>query len=156
MHSTSVFEHVIDQEIAFKEIYRVLKPDGVGLHNFPSKWRPIEPHIFVPLGSIFKSYWYFYIWALLGIPTHHAFQKDLTAKEIANRHFEYRQSGIKYLSDSELDKILSIYNSYSFEELLFIKYCRGRSRWLYKPCIFFPPLINLYHIFHTKVLVTKK
>ncbi len=52
VYSTSVFEQVPEQELAFREIYRVLKPGGLSLHNFPSKWRPIESHMRVPLGGI--------------------------------------------------------------------------------------------------------
>ncbi len=43
--ATSVFEHVADQELAYAEIHRVLKPGGAFLNIFPSKWRPIEAHI---------------------------------------------------------------------------------------------------------------
>ena len=36
--STSVFEHVFNKEEAFREIKRVLKKDGLAIHNFPSKY----------------------------------------------------------------------------------------------------------------------
>ena len=52
VYSTSVFEQVPEQKLAFREIYRVLKPGGLFLHNFPSKWRPIQLHMRVPLGGI--------------------------------------------------------------------------------------------------------
>jgi SAM-dependent methyltransferase len=38
--ATSVFEHVADQELAYSEVHRVLKPGGLFLNIFPSKWRP--------------------------------------------------------------------------------------------------------------------
>jgi SAM-dependent methyltransferase len=65
--ATSVFEHVIDQEIAFREIQRVLKTGGYFLNQFPSKWRPIEPHIHVPFGAAIQFRWWFRLWAALGI-----------------------------------------------------------------------------------------
>src|SRR5260370_17684558 len=51
--ATSVFEHVADQELAYAEIHRVLKPGGAFLNIFPSKWRPIEAHINIPFGGVF-------------------------------------------------------------------------------------------------------
>jgi SAM-dependent methyltransferase len=33
--ATQVFEHVADQELAYREIYRVMKPGGVFLNIFP-------------------------------------------------------------------------------------------------------------------------
>ena len=50
--ATQVFEHVSDQELAYAEIHRVLKPGGSFLNIFPSKWRPIEAHINVPFGGV--------------------------------------------------------------------------------------------------------
>jgi SAM-dependent methyltransferase len=50
--STSVFEHVLDHEGAFREIHRVLKAGGVSIHVFPARYRPIEPHIF---GGLFPK-----------------------------------------------------------------------------------------------------
>ena len=49
--ATSVFEHVRDQATAYAEINRVLKPGGVFLNMFPSKWRPLEPHTHIPSGE---------------------------------------------------------------------------------------------------------
>jgi len=49
--ATSVFEHVIDRETAYREVARVLKPGGCFLSKFPSKWKPTEPHMYVPFGA---------------------------------------------------------------------------------------------------------
>ncbi|MBM4259675.1 MAG: class I SAM-dependent methyltransferase [Deltaproteobacteria bacterium] len=49
--SDNVFEHVLDQPAAFREIIRILKPGGVSVHVFPTKWQLIEPHIKTPLGG---------------------------------------------------------------------------------------------------------
>lgn len=57
--ATSVFEHVIDQETAYREVARALKPGGYLLNNFPSKWKPIEPHMYVPFGGVTQSKAYF-------------------------------------------------------------------------------------------------
>ena len=62
--ATSVFEHVMDQEVAYAEIHRVLKPGGAFLNIFPSKWRPIEAHINIPFGGAFTWRPYLKFWAL--------------------------------------------------------------------------------------------
>jgi SAM-dependent methyltransferase len=49
--SDQVFEHVLDQPAAFREIVRILKPGGVSVHVIPAKWALIEGHIKVPLGG---------------------------------------------------------------------------------------------------------
>jgi len=155
VHSTSVFEHVLKQDSAFKEINRVLKPGGIGLHNYPAKWRPIEPHTFVPFGGIIKSYWYYYFWAMTGI--RNQYQKELSISETAIMNYTFGESGIKYLGDKEMDRILSgIYSQYSYIEKNFLKYSKGRSRILYMPSVIFPPLVKLFHSFHTRVLLTVK
>jgi len=53
--ATQVFEHVSDQELAYSEVHRVLKPGGSFLNIFPSKWRPIEAHINIPFGGVLTS-----------------------------------------------------------------------------------------------------
>jgi ubiquinone/menaquinone biosynthesis C-methylase UbiE len=54
-YSTSVFEHVMSYDKSLGEIARVLKRDAWTLHIFPSRWRPIEPHMFTPFGGRFQQ-----------------------------------------------------------------------------------------------------
>lgn len=68
--SSTVFEHVIDKVAAFRELRRVLKADGIGIHNFPAKWRPVEPHINIPLVPWISPHvpsWWLSLWAWLGV-----------------------------------------------------------------------------------------
>jgi SAM-dependent methyltransferase len=46
--SDQVLEHVEDIGSLTNELQRVLKPGGMAIHVFPSKWRPIEPHLGMP------------------------------------------------------------------------------------------------------------
>lgn len=45
--SEQVMEHVQDHLSVASEIARVLKQDGISIHRFPSRLRPIEAHVFV-------------------------------------------------------------------------------------------------------------
>jgi len=47
--SEQVFEHVMDYSTTLSEIKRVLKPNGFSLHFFPSRYKIIESHVYVPL-----------------------------------------------------------------------------------------------------------
>src|SRR5882762_3131454 len=71
--SDQVLEHVQDHASAFAEIKRVMKPGGIGLHIFPSKLKPTEGHVFVPLGGVIQNRWWLTLWAWLGI--RNSFQK---------------------------------------------------------------------------------
>src|SRR5215469_11517286 len=65
--SDQVFEHVLNYPQAIEELRRVMRVGGVFLHTFPSRYRVIEAHIFVPLASIFRPRWWLWLWALLGV-----------------------------------------------------------------------------------------
>ena len=65
MFSHHVFEHVADHDTALTELRRVLKPQGVMIHIFPSRWRLFEAPFFTPFGGVINSkawctFWAFY------------------------------------------------------------------------------------------------
>ena len=118
--SDQVFEHVLEQEGAFREIHRVLKRGGVSIHVIPAKWQIIEQHISVPFGGLIRSYPYYYLWALLGI--RHKWQKGLSAKETAVGNFKYAKECLNYLSCREYEKMMSkIPFRYSWEDLAYME-----------------------------------
>ena len=82
--STSVFEHVLKPAEIVPEIARVLKPDGVTLHVFPSRWRPVEPHIHVPFGGAIQARAWLAFWAHMGV--RNEFQTGLSARETVSRN----------------------------------------------------------------------
>lgn len=47
--SNQVFEHVANLEALVREVARVTRAGGWGLHVFPAKWRPIEGHMNMPI-----------------------------------------------------------------------------------------------------------
>ncbi|HEY3783677.1 MAG TPA: class I SAM-dependent methyltransferase [Steroidobacteraceae bacterium] len=65
--SEEVFEHVQDQVPMWRELHRIMKPGGISVHTFPAPYCLIEPHNYVPLGGVITQYWWYNLWALLGI-----------------------------------------------------------------------------------------
>jgi ubiquinone/menaquinone biosynthesis C-methylase UbiE len=123
-----VFEHVKDYSVTLAEIKRVLKPGGISLNFFPSRYQIIEPHVHVPFASINKSYYWLLFWAYLGIRKKS--QKGLTAKETANRNHQYLNSSTYYLKKSEIRNHCTMYfRTVRFAEDVFIKHLR-RFRFL--------------------------
>jgi len=96
--SDQVFEHVMDQVAIWKELHRVTRPGGQGLHNIPACYMPIEGHMFVPLGSMLGHRWWYKLWAVLGI--RNGYQKGLSADETADRNALYFVERLRYVPTS--------------------------------------------------------
>jgi len=94
--SITVFEHVMNYDAALAEISRVLKPGGVAVHVFPSRWKPLETHAFVPFASRVQSYWWLYFWALLGV--RNEFQRGDSATFTATANHRFLTNETNYLS----------------------------------------------------------
>lgn len=96
--SVTVLEHVRNKEECFREIHRVLKPGGISMHLFPSKWYlPAEPHIRVPLVNHFWPAcprWWLGLWAWLG--ARNQFQQNLPWREVLELNAVYCRDGICY------------------------------------------------------------
>lgn len=153
--ATSVFEHVIDQETAYREVARVLKPGGWFLNNFPSKWRPMEPHIYVPFGGVTQSRLWFEIWAALGV--RNEYQQGLSSREVADKNHYYSIHGIKYPTGKQIDRILSkLFAANRYVEKSFARHSPGRSRHLVTPMALCPPLALLFRFAHTRVILSQK
>lgn len=65
VYSHHVFEHVLDYELALKELHRVLKKDGLIITVFPSKYRLLEAHFRTPLGGVLNSEIWCSFWSFL-------------------------------------------------------------------------------------------
>ena len=101
IYSTQVLEHLRYYEPALKEMRRVLKPDGICIHVFPVKWRPLETHFRIPLGGAIKTFSYFNFWTHLGFKAPDA-PPGLSAKAHARRYWEESRTNLHYLSQREL------------------------------------------------------
>jgi SAM-dependent methyltransferase len=133
--SDQVFEHVMDYPTTLREIHRVLKPGGAFLHIFPPRYKPIEPHVLVPLATVVRARWWLKSWALFGI--RNEFQKRMSASEACMANLNYLNTRTNYLTKRELRRLFSQnYTDVRFVESAFLKNSeRGRkiyelSRWL--------------------------
>lgn len=152
---TSVLEHVFDQDFVFGEVARVLKPGGVFLNIFPSRWRPIEANIYVPFGGVTRSPWWFALWARLGI--RNEFQSGDSSEVAAVKNVQFAQEGINCLSGSESDKaVRRHFASHSYVEESFVAHSPGCSRHLASAIRVLPPLGLLFRMFHTRVILARK
>jgi ubiquinone/menaquinone biosynthesis C-methylase UbiE len=100
VYSITVFEHVMDYDTALAEIRRVLTPGGLSVHVFPSRWKPIETHTYVPFASAIRSHWWLYLWALAGISNE--FQQDSSAKETADANTRFLREETNYLTKRQI------------------------------------------------------
>lgn len=128
--SDQVFEHVRDYAPTISEIFRVLKPGGVSLHIFPSRYRIIEGHNYVPFATIFQGLRYFMFWALLGI--RNQYQKGLGFREVAHMNVD-TASRTNYLSKGNVRRYFSsVFGDAAFVEDVFVKFNQGIPRWVYR------------------------
>ena len=153
--ATQVFEHVSDQELAYSEVHRVLKPGGSFLNIFPSKWRPIEAHINIPFGGVLTSRRYHQLCAALGIRGLN--QEHCTADQVVKLNRRFITQGVNYMSGRQIAAILDrIFGEFEYVEDAFIRHGPGRSRHLAMPLKFVPLLRQLFRFAHTRVILARK
>ena len=98
--SMQVFEHVQDYDVALREIRRVLRPGCPSLHIFPPRYTPIEPHVYVPLGTVIQSRPWLRLWAALGM--RNGFQQGKSAVEVMELNHRFLHEQTNYLPRREL------------------------------------------------------
>jgi SAM-dependent methyltransferase len=122
--STSVLEHAQNKDELFREIHRVLKPGGVAIHLYPSKWYlPTEPHIYVPLVNMFWPNcpkWWLSFWAWAGI--RNEFQQQMPWREVSAINANYCRDGLSYWTHEAYRKLsLAVFGHYSDETAFFVQ-----------------------------------
>lgn len=154
VYSTSVMEHVTNPGQALAEISRVLRPGGVSAHVFPARWRPIEPHMYVPLGGRMHNYWAMRLWAALGIRNPH--QDGLTPTEVALHNTQFCKTGANYPTAHEFELLARpLFERVTWDEATFIRASQPVSRVsrLFARLLAAPGAERLYRGIHTRVLV---
>jgi len=121
--SDQVFEHVADIETSFSELRRVLKPAGICLHTFPSRYILREPHVGVPLAGLIQSRPWLYLWALLGVRMPN--QIGLSAIEVSEANYTYLHRSTHYLSKSAIrEKAKKYFLAVAFREASYLLHSR--------------------------------
>jgi len=153
IYSFSVFEHVQNYSESIAELARVLKPNGICYHFFPARYRVIEPHTFVPLSTVVRSYNWLYLWSLMRI--RNEFQKGLSAKEIASKNQNYLRNHTNYLSRHKLNEYFKKhFDKVIFGEKYFLKYL-NRAKCLYSLSGAFPFIPRIYGSLRSNIVITR-
>lgn len=151
--SFSVMEHVANYDETIAEMRRVLKPGGVTLHEFPSRWRPIEPHRLVPLSGVFQSRPWLALWAYLGVRA--PSQRGKGPQTVLAENLTYLTTGTNYLSGPQLRAAFRKgFSHVQFAERTFLANSTGRAGRLVFPAgRVFPPLFALYRFMFRRIIV---
>ncbi len=148
--SDQVFEHVMDYDSCLREIHRLLKPGGATLHIFPSRYMPIEPHVFVPFATMYQREWWLRLWATLGIrkPS----QRGESASSVGRGNYQYLTEHTNYLSKREIrERFARFFPDVKFAESAFLKHSE-RARILYKLSPVLPFLPAAYSCARSRVV----
>jgi SAM-dependent methyltransferase len=158
LFSDQVFEHVLNQPLAWEEIVRVLKPRGISVHVIPAKWQVIEPHIKVPFGGLrlFKRYPYYLLWAILGI--RNEFQQGRSAREVARRNYHYAHTELNYWSSRQYRRLFhTLAVTWSWEEVAYMQASyKPHIRQLAKVSRQVPLVTSLIRTFWVRILFLAK
>jgi SAM-dependent methyltransferase len=129
--SEEVFEHVVPIEESLAELERVLKPDGMAYHHFPSRtvWR--EGHIGIPFahrlpaGRARLAYTAALRRAGLG-----KFKDERPAREWAAQKLEWIDTWTVYRTAGEIHEIFGRRWQLSHREIDYCRFRAGDRRWL--------------------------
>lgn len=153
IYSFSVFEHVQNYSESISELARVLKPNGICYHFFPARYRVIEPHTFVPLSTVIRSFNWLYLWSLMGI--RNEFQKGLSPQEVASKNQKYLRNHTNYLSRHKLNEYFKQhFDNVIFGEKYFLKYL-NRAKYLYNLSGVIPIIPRIYGSLRSNILITR-
>lgn len=149
--SYQVFEHVQDYNHSISELARVMKPGGVSVHVFPSRYRPKEAHVGVPFSSVLPCYWWLKLWASIGFRLPH--QRGQSRTEIAQRNHRFLTTRTHYISGRAIKHHFESH----FAEVIFAErefLCHsGRIGNLARAVRMLPILPALFGTFWTRVVM---
>jgi SAM-dependent methyltransferase len=152
--SDQVFEHVHDYGTALSEIRRVLKRGGASLHLFPSRYRIVEPHVYVPFGTMIQGKGWLKLWALAGIRSES--QTGCSASETAKRNHTYLCNSTNYLAKRQIRRrFQEFFEVVRFSEDLFLKQSKRASA-VNSLSRILPWLPDIYSTLESRVVFTKK
>lgn len=153
--SNQTFEHLCDPDGALREIARCLKPTGVSIHIFPPKWRPIEPHIGIPLAGGITWHGYIWFWTRAGIRS--TSTASLSFVDSYKYNINYIKNHLFYLSGHKLKDIFSRY--FEISEYADDNIYRDTGRipsWHYRIIQRWPNLRWVYRTFMMRIILLRK
>lgn len=155
--SYQVLEHVEDLESAVREMSRIMKPGGTGIHLYPAHHCVVEGHLKMPIvhwlpkGAARHTAIRFF--TSLGIEPRWSQLSDLPAREKADRYFEYSVHETFYRSPKEVMDTFGKAGFYSsFESHKHVRVVRSHLNQLLPAPLLGWLLTNFYGC----VLVTRK
>jgi SAM-dependent methyltransferase len=127
--ATQVFEHVSDQELAYSEVHRVLKPEVHSSTSFRRDGVRLKRISTSPFGGVLTSRRYHRLCAALGIRGLN--QEHCTADQVVELNRRFVTQGVNYLSGREIAALLDrIFGEFEYVEDAFIRHSRGdRGIW---------------------------
>lgn len=130
--SDQLFEHVLDYPQAIAELHRIMRPGAVFLHCFPSRYRWLEAHIFVPMASMFRPRWWLWLWAALGI--RNPYQTGMSVAQIVEANAQFLEHGTLYLGPRRIKREFGRYfTCVEYVERYFLPYSRRLRALHYVP-----------------------
>ncbi len=129
IHSEAVLEHVRDIEQTAREMWRLLKPGGIGVHVYPGPKKIVEPHYYVPMAhwlpkNTLRRWWIRTI-MLLGIGKNARGASMQQRLEHADNHYRYSVEKTYYRNARTMRRIVE---SHGFE--VSVNSVGRRHRWL--------------------------
>ena len=98
--SGQVLEHVESLGDAFQEFRRIMRPEAIGIHIFPPKYRLLETHTQVPFGNILTSRLWHAGWIRLGFKRQ--FGRELSPFEHADAHLRFFENNTFYRTERDI------------------------------------------------------
>lgn len=149
--SDQVFEHVSDYPTTLAEIRRVLKPQGLSLHIFPSRYSLLEPHVGVPGATILRGRYWLLLWAIVGIRS--SDQHGMSPSDVAAGNHKYLNERTFYIGRRDIQRYAGdVFPYVRFCERQFLKHsARGRVAYALSRALPFIPA--LYSGLRSRVLV---
>ena len=141
--SSTVMEHVQNWEETLLEVARVMKPNGLTLHLFPARLRPIEAHVLVPFAGVLQRRWWLRMWAWIGV--RNRFQHEMSSAEAVGHNESFLKNHTTYLTRRQVHTAFDkVFSEVRFCDREMIVHGSSRARKLQPVVDWLPAIASLY------------